>query len=92
MYPLVMVLYGLTVALSFEEGSEVRDKVFSELDINVLHTDDGLKKLIENLDKWYKTDELSSAYESWSNFYKFKINENLTIESYIIELLKYIKL
>ena len=47
---------ALTVALSFEEGSEVRDKVFNELDTNISHADDRLKKLIENLDKWYKTD------------------------------------
>ena len=79
---------ALTVALSFDEGSEVRDKVFSELDISVLHADDGMKILIENLDKWYKKDELSSAYESWSNFYKFKRNEECSIEAYILEFLK----
>lgn len=39
---------AITVALSFDEGSEVRDKVFSELDINELHVDEGLDKLIEN--------------------------------------------
>ena len=45
---------ALTIALSFGEGSEVRDKVFSELNINELYADDGMTKLMENLDKWYK--------------------------------------
>ena len=79
---------AITVALSFDEGSEVRDKVFSELDINELHVEEGLKKLIENLDKWYLKDNLSSAYESWSNFYKFKRSENCSMETYILEFLK----
>ena len=79
---------AITVALSFDEGSEVRDKVFSELDIDKLHVEEGLKTLIENLDKWYLKDSLSSAYESWSNFYKFKRSENCSMETYILEFLK----
>ena len=79
---------ALTIALSFGEGSEVRDKVFSELNINELHAEDGMKKLIENLDKWYKKDELSDAHESWGKFYEYKRNEDCTIEAYILEFLK----
>ena len=79
---------GLTVALSFGEDSEVRDKVFSKLDIAELHAEDGLTKLIEHLDKWYKKDELSGAYESWSKFYKYKRTEDCAIETYILEFLK----
>ena len=79
---------AITVALAFDEGSEVRDKVFSELNISELHTEDGMKKLIENLDKWYKKDELSSAYASWSNFYKYKRSQDCSIETYILEFLK----
>ena len=62
--------------------------MFSELDINELHVDEGLDKLIENLDKWYLKDKLSSAYASWGNFYKFKRSENCSMESYILEFLK----
>ena len=79
---------AITVALSFDEESEIRDKVFSELDINELHVENGLEKLIENLDKWYLKDTLSSAYASWGNFYKFKRSENCSMESYILEFLK----
>ena len=79
---------AITVALAFDEGSEVRDKVFSELNISELNTEDGMKKLIENLDKWYKKDELSSAYASWSNFYKYKRSQDCSIETYILEFLK----
>ena len=42
------------VALSFPEGSEIRDKVFSQIDIASLNCDDCMKLLIEQLDKWYK--------------------------------------
>ena len=45
---------AITVALSFDEGSEIRDKVFNELDISELHAEDGMKKLIENLDNGTK--------------------------------------
>ena len=83
---------ALTIALSFEESSEVRDKVFSEIKIEELHNDDGLKKLIECLDKWYKKDELSEAYESWNNFYKFKKSEDTSMDAYILEFVKRYKI
>ena len=55
---------ALNVALSLPEGSEVRDKVFGEIDIVQLNTEDGMKTLIAHLDKWYKKDELTGAYEA----------------------------
>lgn len=44
---------GLAVALSFPEGSQMRDKVFSELEMNELDADDGIEKLIGFLDGVY---------------------------------------
>ena len=35
-----------------------------------------------------KKDDLSSAYEACSDFYKFTRNDDCTIESYILEFLK----
>lgn len=75
---------ALAIALSFDEGSEVRDKVFHEIKINELNVDDGMTKLLEYLDKWYKKDELSGAYEAWGNFDKYKKSEDISIESYIL--------
>ena len=56
---------GLAIALSLpEEEGNVRDKVFSELDVLALGRDDGVDILIKFLDKIYKKDELSAAYET----------------------------
>ena len=45
---------ALVIALSFPEGSEVRDFVFSDIDIAQLKADDGITKLFEKLDSKYK--------------------------------------
>ena len=76
---------ALTVALSFPEGSEVRDKVFSEVKIEDLNKDNGMETLIEALDKWYKKDELSAAYESWTRFETYKNIYNESRTKYICE-------
>ncbi|KAK4311282.1 hypothetical protein Pmani_017216 [Petrolisthes manimaculis] len=48
---------AITVALSFPEGSEVRDRVFNEIEITVLNADDGMKALLQQMDTWYKKDK-----------------------------------
>lgn len=79
---------GLAVALSFPEGSQVRDKVFSELEINQLDADDGIEKLISFLDGVYLQDELVRAYEAWSDFDKYRKSDNILMEDYIMEYKK----
>ena len=76
---------ALNVALSLPEGSEVRDKVFSEIDIVKLNTEDGMKTLIEHLDKWYKKDELTGAYEAWTKFDSYRKEKVDSMEKYILE-------
>ena len=58
---------GIAIALSLpEEGqNSFRDKVFSELTVEVLNADDGVEKLILFMDKISKKDELSEAYEAY---------------------------
>ncbi|KAK4322794.1 hypothetical protein Pmani_006461 [Petrolisthes manimaculis] len=77
-----------TVALSFPEGSEVRDRVFNEIEITVLNADDGMKALLQQIDTWYKKDKLASAYDSWSDFDSFRKTDDLTMESYITQFEK----
>ena len=74
---------AITVALSFPEGSEVRDQVFCECKIEDLNKDNGLKTLIESLDKTYKKDDLTAAYESWTKFDTFKREPTESMENYI---------
>ena len=71
---------GPAIALSLPEESSIRDKVFSELGVDKLHTDDGVKTLINFLDKIYKQDELSAAYEVYTQFDRYEKTPNMTMK------------
>ena len=80
---------GLAIALSLpEEGGDIRDKVFIELDVLALGRDDGVDILIKFLDKIYKKDESSAAYETWTDFDRYKRTENVSMEEYVTEFEK----
>ncbi|KAK4305604.1 hypothetical protein Pmani_022572 [Petrolisthes manimaculis] len=79
---------AMAVALSFPEGSEVRSKIFEEVNIDELMNDDGMNVLLQHLDKWYQKDEMSAAYDAWTRFDTFtKVNED-AMEKYILEFVK----
>lgn len=59
---------AIAVALSFPEGSEVRSKIFEEVNIDKLTNDDGMNVLLRHLVKWSKKDEMSAGYEVWIRF------------------------
>ena len=79
---------AVTVALAFPEGSEVRSKIFEEVNIDDLAKDDGVQALLGQLDKWYKKDEMSAAYEAWTRFDSYKKGREDTMEKYILEFVK----
>ena len=82
---------ALLIALSFPEDSEVRHRVFNETDqteLDKLSTDDGVKSLLEILDKYYKKDDLSEAFESWTKFVSYLRVDGVTIDNYISEFYK----
>lgn len=74
---------GIAVALSLPEGSTVREKVFSELDLDSLDSDDGFDKLVTFLDKIYKKDDLSAAYDSWAKFHRLLKTPDQDMKVYI---------
>ena len=76
---------GPAIALSLPEDSTVRDKVFSELGVDILNSDDGVKQLLLYLDKIYKQDELSTAYEAYTSFDRFKKTSTMSMENYLID-------
>ena len=78
---------GIAIALSLpEEGqNSIRDKVFSELSIDELNEDDGVKKFTDFMDKIFKKDELSEAYEVYTEFDRFKRSMVKTMEEYVNE-------
>ena len=75
---------ALAVALSFENDSEVRQRIFNEIDVEELNANDGLEKLLILLDKWYKKDDLTGAYEAWRNFDTYTKGKEVTMEAYIL--------
>ncbi|KAG1681910.1 Retrovirus-related Pol polyprotein from transposon RE2 [Nymphon striatum] len=81
---------GVAIALSLpEEGlSSIRDKVFSDLSLDELNSDDGVDKLIEFMDKIFKKDELSEAYESYTEFDRFRRSKVGSMEDYVMEFEK----
>ena len=80
---------ALTVALALPEGSEVRRRIFEESgDIAELNVDDGVDKLIVRLNKWYKDDDLTSAYNAWTTFDTYKKIYDVTMDNYISEFMR----
>lgn len=81
---------GIAIALSLpEEGqNSIRDKVFSELTVDVLNADNGVEKLIEFMDKIFKKDELSEAYEAYTEFDRFRRSKATSMEDYVTEFEK----
>ena len=76
---------ALVLALSFPEGSEVRDYVFSDLDVESLKAEQGINILFQKLDLKYKKDEISEAYEAWKKFDKLTKEKEMTIDNYVTE-------
>ena len=78
---------GLTVALSLPEDdiSNIRDKVFSEVEVDELNKAEGLKTLLDFLDKQFGRDDMSVAYEKYTEFEQFKRKEGQKVNEYIIE-------
>ena len=81
---------GIAIALSLpEEGqNSIRDKVFSELTVDALNADDGVAQLITFMDKIFKKDELSEAYEAYTEFDRFRRSQVTTMENYVTEFEK----
>ena len=81
---------GIAIALSLPEDGQnsIRDKVFSELTVDVLNADDGVEKLIEFMDKIFKKDELSEAYEAYTEFDRFRRSKATSMEDYVTEFEK----
>ena len=61
---------GLLVALSLPEDdpTNIRDKVFSEVDLNELKAAGGLNSLIKYFDNQFGRDDLTVAYERYIEF------------------------
>ena len=76
--------------ISFEEDDprQIRDKIFSELKLDELNQYEGMEKLIAFFEKLFKKDPLTNVYEHYINFYRFKRQSGVNMETYISEFEK----
>lgn len=75
---------GPALALSLPEGS-VREKVIEELGVTKLAVDDGIKVLLNFLDKFLLKDEFNEAYDRYVEFDSHVRSENMSMEDYIMD-------
>ena len=74
---------ALSIALAFPENSLVRRMIFDESDnLDDLDADDGVKKLILRLDKWYKQDNVAAQYSSWRGMIGYERKQGETMARY----------
>ena len=82
---------GLSVALSLPENdkSQIRDKVFNEINLEDLKTDNGIETLVAFFDSVFKKDELAENYEHYVNFYRYRKDSSDSMENYILKFEKF---
>ena len=71
-----------TIFLSL--SGQAREAVL-ELELDKLNDDNGVKNLLEKLDKLYLKDDTYSAYEAYERFETFSRAPSMTVSDYIIE-------
>ena len=78
---------GLSVALSLPEDdpSNIRDKVFNELDLDTLEVDDGITVFLNYMDKQFGRDDLTVMYEKYIDFDRCKRKKGQKINEFILE-------
>lgn len=76
---------AIALTLPSDDVSGVREKVFTELDMETLNDDNGVKTLMEYFDKLFLKDELTDTYEKYTIFDRYRRESGQKIEDYILE-------
>ena len=81
---------GLTIALSLPEDdpSNIRDKIFSEIELSTLQVDDGVNVLLTYMDKQFGRDDLTVIYEKYIEFDRCKRSKDQKINEFVLEFEK----
>ena len=74
----------LTYNLPDDDPSGIKEKLFLELDLDVLSADNGVKKFLEYMDGIFLKDDLTKTYEAYVKFDTYKRDNDTTIVGYII--------
>ena len=52
---------------------------------NILHCDDGVKNLLDNMDKHFKKEMLDEAYDSYLEFSNYRRNDCVQVNEFLLE-------
>ena len=76
---------GIMVALSLPETDDmpVREKLFNEISVADLKSDDGLSTLLEFLDQNLGKDDLTDSFDKFEDFNKFQRKQRMSLQEYI---------
>ena len=76
---------GIMVALSLHQTDElpVREKLFNEISVADLKSDDGLSTLLEFLDQNLGKDDLTDSFDKFEDFNKFQSKQRMSVQEYI---------
>lgn len=76
---------GIAVALSLpeEDESQIKDKVFDQIPLDDLKSEDGLNILLTFLDKHLAKDALADSLEKFEDFDDYRRKAGQTIHEYI---------
>ena len=86
---------AVAVALSLPEDDKrkIKEKVFGELELDVLKSENGMSVLFEFLDRYLLEDELMNSWNKFEDFEKFERKYGQNIREYVADFdLKFRKL
>ena len=86
---------AVAVALNLPEDDKrkIKEKVFGELELDVLNSENGMGVLFEFLDKYLLEDELMNSWNKFEDFEKFERKPGQNIREYVADFdLKFRKL
>ena len=87
--------HAVAVALSLPEDDKrkVKEKVFGELELDVLYSENGMSVLFEFLDRYLLEDELMNSWNKFEDFEKIERKHGQIIREYVADFdLKFRKL
>ena len=86
---------AVAVALNLPEDDKrkIKEKVFGELELDVLNSENGMSVLFEFLDRYLLEDELMNSWNKFEDFEKFERKHGQNIREYVADFdLKFRKL
>lgn len=74
----------MVMLTSFENNSKA-ERILSEISVEDLNCDTGLKNLLAKLDETYKKDKIDDAYDSYKKFIQWKKPIEMSMQDFIVE-------